>query len=283
VTIRIVTDSTCDLPYEVTQAQRISVVPLVINADGRSYRDGVDISRQEFYERLPHFKSSPTTSAPGIGVFRESYDRLAAEGAREILSIHIASSLSAVVNSARLAAHEVTAAKVTVLDSGQLSLGTGFLALTAARAAAEGATMDELLAQLANQARRTHVIAALDSVEYLHRSGRVSGFQSGLAALLQIKPLITMNDGRAGSERVRTRARAVRRVVELTAALGPLEQLALVHTNAPREAEALAAKALHLMPSGQPLLAVNVTSVIGAHIGPGAVGFACIAASPAQG
>ena len=278
MTIRIVADSTCDLPQAIVDEYGIAVVPLVINADGLSYLDGVDLLRQEFYERLPHFKSSPTTAVPGIGAFRNVYERLAAEGAREILSIHIASSLSAVADTARLAAQEVGAAKVTVLDSGQLSLGTGLMVLTAAEAARDGAPMRDLLDRLADQGQRTHVIAALDTVEFLRRSGRVSGFQSGIATLLKVKPLLTMHNGRAGSERTRTRARALRRVIELTAALGPLERLALLHTNAPREAEALAEQARHLFPQGQALLSANVTSVIGSHIGPGAVGFACIAA-----
>ena len=278
LSLRIVADSTCDIPQAIVDEYGIAVVPLVINADGLSYLDGVDLTRQEFYERLPHFKSSPTTAVPGIGAFRNVYERLAAEGAREILSIHIASSLSAVVDTARLAAQEVGAAKVTVLDSGQLSLGTGLMVLTAAEAARNGAPMGDLLDRLADQGQRTHVIAALDTVEFLRRSGRVSGFQSGIATLLKVKPLLTMHDGRAGSERTRTRARALRRVIELTAALGPLERLALLHTNAPREAEALAEQARHLFPQGQALLSANVTSVIGSHIGPGAVGFACIAA-----
>jgi DegV family protein with EDD domain len=278
LSLRIVADSTCDLPQAIVDEYGIAVIPLVINANGLSYLDGVDLLRQEFYERLPHFKSSPTTAVPGIGAFRNVYERLAAEGAREILSIHIASSLSAVADTARLAAQEVGAAKVTVLDSGQLSLGTGLMVLTAAEAARDGAPMRDLLDRLADQGQRTHVIAALDTVEFLRRSGRVSGFQSGIATLLKVKPLLTMHNGRAGSERTRTRARALRRVIELTAALGPLERLALLHTNAPREAEALAEQARHLFPQGQALLSANVTSVIGSHIGPGAVGFACIAA-----
>jgi DegV family protein with EDD domain len=282
MSIRIVADSTCDLPPDLVRAHRISVVPLVINADGHSYLDGVDLSRQEFYLRLPGYKSSPTTSVPGIGAFRDVYERLASEGADEILSIHIASSLSAAADTARLAAQETHGAKVTVLDSGQLSLGTGFMALTAAEEAARGAAMSELLERLADQGKRSHVIAALETVEFLRRSGRVSGFQSNIATLLRVKPLLTMHNGQAGSERVRTRTRALRRVIELTAALGPLERLALVHTNAPREAEALAAQSRHLFPAGQELLSVNVTSVIGAHIGPGAVGFACIASHVAS-
>jgi len=275
--IKIVTDSTCDLPETVTAEYGITVVPLYINVGNQSYLDGVELSRQEFYQRLPDYDPFPTTSMPGAEQFRQVYERLGAEGATEILSIHISISLSGVVNVARLGSQQTEAVPVTVLDSRQLSLGTGFLVLSAARAAAAGRSMAEIVALLEEQISRTHVFAALDTFEFLRRSGRVNGFRYGLGTLLSIKPLLKMYDGQAISETVRTRKRAFERLIQLVSDLGPLRQLALVHTNAPKDAEMLRQQAQYLFPDDRTPLSVDVTPVIGAHIGPGAVGFACVA------
>jgi DegV family protein with EDD domain len=275
---RIVTDSNCDLPQALVDEYGIAVVPMYINIGAQSYLDGVTMSRQEFYEGLPHFDSHPMTSAPGPGTFVETFERLAAEGATEILSIHVAGSLSAVINSARLAAEEWDTLPVTVFDSGNLTLGTGLQVIAAARAAAGGHTMDEIVALLEDQAARTYCFAALDTVEFLRRSGRLTRFQSSLASVLRIKPLLKMNAGEFDMERVRTRKAALARVIELLGELGPLEELTLVHTHAPEDAEALAHQAGHLVPDSGLSLTAEVTPVIGTHIGPGAVGFVAIQA-----
>jgi DegV family protein with EDD domain len=276
VTIRIITDSNCDLPPDIVQEYGITVVPMYINIGSKSYLDGVEMSRQEFYEGLPHFEAHPMTSVPGPGAFVEIYERLAAEGATEILAIHISSSLSAMVNSARLAAEEWDDLPVTVVDSGNLTLGTGLQVVAAAKAAAEGRSLSEILDLLEDLASRTFCYAALDTVEFLRRSGRLSRFQSSLASVLQIKPLLKMNNGEVEMERVRTRQRALDRVIELVDELGALEDLALVHTHAPERAEALRHRAAALFTGHGAPLSAEVTPVIGAHIGPGAAGFVAI-------
>jgi DegV family protein with EDD domain len=278
MSIRIVTDSNCDLPVELVKEHGIVVIPMYINIGTESYLDGVEMSRQEFYEGLPNFDTHPMTSVPGPGAFVETFEALASEGATEILSIHIASSLSAMANSARLAAGQWDKLPVTVFDSGNLTLGTGLQAVAAAKAAAEGRSMAEIVALLEDLASRTYCFAALDTVEFLRRSGRLTRFQWGLASALQIKPLLKMNNGEYDMERVRTRKMVLARVVELLGGLGPLEELALVHTHAPEEAEALARQASHLIPGGAVSLSAEVTPVIGTHIGPGAVGFIAIQA-----
>jgi DegV family protein with EDD domain len=277
VTIKIVTDSTCDLPDELAAEHGISVVPLYINIGTESYLDGIELSRRAFYEGLPDYKTFPTTAVPGVGAFKRVYERLANEGATEILSLHISISLSSVVNVARLAAEEVKSVRVTVLDSRQLSLGTGWLAMLAAKAAAARHSMEDILEQVKDQIRRSYVFAALDTLEFLRRSGRMNGIVAGLGTLIDLKPLLKMYDGQPTSERVRTNGRAYRRLIELVSAIGPLERLALVHTNAPDKAEQLRQQAQPLFPGDEEPLSVNVTSVIGSHIGPGAVGFAAVA------
>ncbi len=276
MSIRIVTDSSCDLPGDIIASFGISVVPMYVNVGTDSFLDGVDMSRQQFYEGLPQFEVHPTTSVPAPGQFVKVYEQLAAEGATQILSIHISSSLSAVANSARLAAEEVDSVPVIILDSGNLTVGTGLLALTAAKAVAEGKTLDEVLALLKDQIPRTYCFAALDTLDFLRRSGRLSRFQSSLGALLQVKPVLTMNDGSFEMERERTRKRALARVIELAEALGPLEELAVVHTHSLEEAQHLQKSAEHLFPVDSSPLFAEVTPVIGTHIGPGAVGFVAI-------
>lgn len=275
MTIKIVTDSTCDLPREIIEEYDITVVPLYINVGNEGFLDGVDISREEFYTRLPDYPTPPTTATPGPERFRQVYERLANEGATEILSIHISISLSGTLNGAQLGARETKSVPVTVLDSRQLSLGTGFLVLTAAKAAAEGRSMEEILEILEEQISRTYVFAALDTLEFLKRSGRMNWAVAGLGTLLQIKPLLHMHDGNPTSIKVRTREAALRRVIQLLKDLVPLERVALVHTHAPKEAERLRKRVESLLPSGK-LWSMDITPVIGAHIGPGAIGFACI-------
>lgn len=277
MSIRIVTDSTCDLPDDLLRKHDITVIPLYINIGEKGYLDRVDISREEFYRRLPTFETPPTTAAPSPDVFQQTYERLEAQGATEILSLHISESLSATVDVARVAAKETGTLPVTVMDARQLTLGTGFLALRAAREAAAGHTMKQILAVLDDQIARTHVFAALDTLEFLKRSGRMNWAIAGLGEVLQIKPLLKMYEGNPTSERVRTTNGATRRLLELLSDRQPLEQVAIVHTHATERAQQIQAKAAGLLPD-EGVLSVDITPVIGAHIGPGAVGFTCITA-----
>ncbi len=278
MTVRVVTDSTCDLTPDLAASAGIMVIPVYINLGDRSYLDGVDLTRTEFYARLPDFDPPPTTASPGPEPFRQTYEALAAEGADEIVSIHVAASLSTVCNVATAAARETQGARVTVVDSQQVSLGTGFLALTAARLAAAGRTAAEIVAALPDQIRRTRIFAALDTLEYLRRSGRVSALVAGLGSLLQIKPVLTVAEGVIRSDRVRTRSQAVQRILDLLGARGPLSHLAVLHTGARARAEALLAQVRHLAPPGEIPL-VEVTPAIGAHVGPEGLGLACVQAA----
>ena len=278
MSIKIVTDSTCDLPQDLLQKFGIKLVPLYINFGDQGYLDGEELTRQEFYQRLPECDPLPTTATPGVDAFKQVYEDLADSGASEILSIHISISLSATVAVARTAANETKKVPVTVLDSQQLSLGTGFLVLSAAKAAAEGKSMDEIVSMLNEQTSRTYVIAALDTLEYLKRSGRMNAVVARLGSVLKIKPILIMHDGEPTGERVRTRERALARLIEFISELGPLEQLALVHTNAAQEAKELFQRSKHLFANQEEPLSVDVTPVLGTNIGPGVVGFACITA-----
>lgn len=275
MSIRIVTDSTCDLPPDVVREHRITVIPCFVNFGDQSLRDGIDISRQEFYQRLVDANALPTTSAPGLGAFTQVYRRLTEEGATGIVSIHIAESLSNIVNVARVAAQAVSDVPIRVIDGGQITLGTGLLAVAAAEAAASGEDLAEIASRVKALSQRTYSFAALDTLTYLQRSGRVSRFASGLGAVLQVKPILKMHAGVVELERVRTRQRAEQRLLELAESMGSLERAAFVHTHALERAEALSRRADHMRPIGQPAWFGEVTPVIGAHVGPGAVGIVC--------
>lgn len=278
MSVRIVTDSTCDLPPGIIEKYGIHVVPLYINTGKEGYLDGIDITREEFYTRLPDFPEHPTTAVPSIERFRAAYNTLADEGATEVVSIHISEALSGVMDVARVAARTTTSVKVTVIDSQQLSLATGFLVQTAAEMAAEGRTVSDIQVVLQSQIQRSHVFAALDTLEFLKRSGRMNKYVANFASLLQIKPILTMYNGKPGTERVRTRDRAFRRLIELLKSVGKLEKVAIVHTHASMERIAeLREMAASLLPEGE-ILIEDITPVIGAHIGPGVVGFAAVAA-----
>jgi DegV family protein with EDD domain len=278
VTVKIVTDSTCDLPEDLMLRYGITVIPLYVNFGSRSYLDGIELSRQEFYEMLPDAEVFPTTAVPGISVFTKTYQDLADYGASEVLSIHISETLSATPQVATKAAEEAEAIAVTVFDPGQVTVGTGLAVLAAARAAEEGKSVAEIVPLLEDMAPRIHSYAALDTVEFLRRSGRLSAIQYGLSTILSIKPLITMHGGELSSARVRTAKGCIQHMIDLVAELGPLEELALVHTNAPLKAEKLYREASHLFSSDEPPLSVDVTPVIGAHVGPNAVGMVAVAA-----
>jgi DegV family protein with EDD domain len=275
MSIRIVVDSACDLPEDLARTYAIKVVPMYVNIGMLEYRDGIDLSRADFYEHISGYHPFPTTATPGPGTFRQAYEELIKEGASEILSLHISPALSSVVNHARVAAESMPEAKITVLDSQQLSLGAGFLAVTAAKAAADGKNMPEILALLEDQIKRTYVFAALDTLEYLKRSGRMSGMASLLGNLLQIKPIMRMYAGKPSSEKMRTRWRAVVRLVAIFKSLVPLESVALVYTRDVTRAEALLEQVKGLLPD-KPVFRTEITPVLGAHVGPGVIGFVCV-------
>lgn len=277
MTIKIVTDSTCDLPQSMVVKYGITVVPLYINLGHRSYLDGVELSHAEFYKQLQNGDEFPTTAAPGPEKFRQAYEQLVTGGATEILSIHVSAGLSATVNNARLAAKGIKGLPITVLDSKQLSLGMGFLVMTAAKAVTEGRSMAEIMVLLRDQMLRTHFFAILDNLEFLQQSGRVHKIVAGLGTILQIKPLFKFQNGNITFERIRTRRRAIKRLIELLATLTPLEQAAVVHSHVPNRAEEIRQQAQHFLP-GDEVWTIDVSPIIGAHVGPGAVGFVCVQA-----
>ncbi|GAB4501465.1 MAG: DegV family protein [Anaerolineales bacterium] len=276
MSLRIVTDSTCDLPEKTIRELEINVLPLNIHFGEKSYRDGVDLSREAFYRQLPESKPFPQTAAPGPENFRQLYGKIADEGARAILSIHISESLSATVKAARQAAEEFTRLPVTVLDSTQLSLGTGFLVEKAARLAGAGIALEEILVTLKEQMQRSYVFASLKTLEYLRRSGRMNSAVAHIGDFLKIKPLLHMHQGKASVERVRTQGKASAQLLTWLKQYAPFERLAIVHAGIEEEALALQEAVRAYFPEEDEPVPVQITPVLGAHLGVGALGFAAI-------
>jgi len=275
--VRIVTDSTCDLPEEVVSKYNITVIPLHINQGEKSYLDGIELTREEFYARLPDYKPAPTTATPSPETFRLKFEQLAEEGAQTILSIHISESLSATINSARVAAEQFKHIPVTVLDSTQLSLGLGFIVEKAAQMSELGHKMDEIVINLQELMKRTYVFASLKTLEYLRRSGRMHFALARLGEILQIKPLLHMNQGHPTAHRTRTQSRATERLMEWLRENAPYEKLAVVHAGVQAEAEAMRERVKEFLPESD-IPVVQITPVLGAHLGVGALGFACVSA-----
>ncbi len=279
MTIKIVTDSTCDLPKEVIDKLEITVVPAFINFGNESYLDGVEITRKEFYEKLPSFDGTPTTSAPAIGSFARAYKDLIEKGASHVISIHISSVLSGIYNVAVLAAEAMEDMVVKTFDAGNLSLGTGLIVEAAAKMAQTGKSINEIMDKIKDLAERTYCFAAIDTLKFLQRSGRISRLKAGFGGLLQIKPILQMNRDKIKMDAARTYKGAMQHLLDTLKSLGPLEAIALVHTNSPEKAEVLREYAKEIEDMVQQAYSMEVTPVIGSHIGPGAFGFVAIKAS----
>ncbi|MBN1977166.1 MAG: DegV family protein [Anaerolineae bacterium] len=278
MSIKIVTDSTADIPPHIAEDLGITVLPVYVNIGGNSYLDGVELTREEFYKNLPTYGSHPKTSAPSLGSVVEAYERLAGEGATQILSIHVALTLSGVQNVAHAAAQLVKSAAVTVFDSQQLTLGLGFQALAAAKAAALGRSMGEILEMLQGMVHRVYSFAALDTLEYLRRGGRLGRVQASVGNLLRIKPLLLLYEGGLTLEKTRTTRGVFARLYQSLRGLAPLENLAVVHAGAREKADELWSQVRHLVPGIDTPITAQVTPAIGVHVGPGAVGLVCVRA-----
>lgn len=272
--IGIVTDSTADLPPDVIEKYDIQVVPNLIILNGESLQDGVDLTREDFYTRLPLLNPPPTTATASSGAYQHAYEILFRRGARMILSIHPPNNLSGIFNAASIAA-QAFGERIHVVDSGQLTMGEGFQVLAAAEAIRQGMGIDTVISMLENMQHRTLVVAMLDTLEYVRRSGRVSWARARLGNLLQIKPFVELKHGVVSSlGESRTRTKGIQRLHELLRRLGKLERLAILHTNA--EADAIEfLHRLELETEITPFL-VNVTTVIGTHVGPNGLGFAAV-------
>ncbi|HUS85405.1 MAG TPA: DegV family protein [Anaerolineales bacterium] len=272
--IAIVTDSTADVPVETAESLNISVIPAVLTLDGETYIDGHDISRAEFYQRMPDLRTPPTTAVPSTIVFEETYQRLFARGVQRILSIHLSSKLSGMVNTAMQVARNY-GDRVKVFDSGQLTLGTGFQAIEAAQLVRNGLDFDQVVSTAKRIRETAYVVALIDRLEFMRRSGRVNWLRANIGDLLQFKQLVEVKDGLVHALiRTRTYTKAFEQLISIAFTWRNIKRLAVLHSGAPGKAKELAERVVDLCPND--LMMVDVTTVIGAHVGPGCVGLAVL-------
>jgi len=275
--IRVVTDSACDLPGPVVVENGVSIVPLSIRFGDTELVDGRDLTVEDFWARCTKSPVLPETAAPSPGAFAETFRGLAAGGADGIVCINLASKLSATIQAAQAAANDLDGSvPVQVIDSKTASLGQGILVLAAARMAAEGKSMEDVVGTVTDLVDRVRLIATLDTLDNLKKGGRIGGAQAFLGSMLSIKPVIQVIDGAVEQEsKQRTRTRSLRYLADKVAAAGAIEGLAVMHAQAPDLNEFLDLLS-RTVPRDQ-ILVGDVGPVIGTHAGPGAIGCAFFA------
>ena len=272
--VRIVTDSTADLPLQFAHDLGISVVPLSVIFGDEVFREGVDIGHDLFYDKLVHERDLPTTSAPSVGDFLEVYEPLLKE-TDEIVSVHLSSKLSATYNNACQAAKILAdrGARIEVMDSQAISLGLTFVTLAAARVAREGGDIEQIRAAVERTVRNIRIYVVVDTLEYLRRGGRIGRARAFLGTMLRVKPLLSLRDGEVHpEERVRTKARAMERLFQIATSYPNVQELAIGYSTNPKDAHDFELRLAAAMPQVN-ILVTRVGPVIGTHVGPGALAF----------
>ncbi len=274
--VRIVTDSASDLPLELAKQWDITVVPAYVIIDDKPYRGGVDITADEFYSKLEAGGPLPTTAQPSVADFTAAYRQLLGQG-HDVVSMHVSGKLSGTVNSAeqaRAALGDEAAGRIEVIDSQLASIPLGLMALSAARQAADAQSHSQLAEQARQGISRYHGLFLLDTLTYLQKGGRIGKAQAFVGSALNVKPILTIQDGVVHPvERVRSRGRALPRLVELAEQLAPLDQLAVVYSTQPEEAQSLKTRLAALVPLDE-IVVARFGPALGAYVGPGGVGVA---------
>jgi DegV family protein with EDD domain len=268
MTVKIITDSTSDMPAEVAKELGITVIPLYVNFGDEAYRDGVDLTTDDFYKRLTTDKTHPTTSTPAPADYAKEYDRLAEE-AEGILVLTISRKLSATYDSAKQALGErKSKCHIELLDSRLSLMGLGLIAITAAKAAKKGADLKEVLALTKDNIPRLDMRIAFDTLEYLRRGGRIGKAQAFFGSLLKVNPILTIKDGEVyPAARERSRAKAVDYLVNFAAGYAKIDEMAVEDATTPDEADGLVARLGASFPK-EKIYRSKVSPVIGAHVGP---------------
>jgi len=269
VAVKIVTDSVADLPPEVVEELGLTVVPLIIRFGEEVFRDGIDLTADQFYEKLKASKLFPVTSVPAPAAFADAYDKLAKE-ASGILAITLSSRFSAIYEVALQSIGLMKRKRrVEVFDSRWATMAEGFIVMEAAKAAKSGAGLDEVIEVARKTIPRVDFLAAFDTLEYLRRGGRIGKAQAFLGSMLKINPLVTLRDGVVEpAGRTRSRAKAIERLYNFAASYSHIEQMAVEDTACPDDAEMLVERLGAIFPKER-IYRSKMTPAIGTHTGPG--------------
>jgi DegV family protein with EDD domain len=271
--IKIVVDSTADVPTDIRTTYGIMVVPVLAQFGRESLRDDIDITRDQFYARLVESDEPPKTSAPSIGMFEEAFRELTADGS-EILSISLASDLSGTFGAARQAAQLVEGTRIACVDSRSVAMPLTYMAVAAAQAARAGHSLDEIVALVEAMRPRMVIYVALETLRYLEKGGRIGRVRALLGTMLNVKPILEVRDAQViPVEQVRTWKRVPPRMVELMQARGSFEELSVLYTTGRESAERLADLcATAGLRARDQIRVVQASAVLGSHVGPGALG-----------
>ncbi len=272
MTVKVVTDSSCDLPQELADELGIAIVPLTVRFGAEEFVDRLDLTAAEFWARCDASPTLPETAAPSPGAFEEAFRAAAADGHDGVVAILLSGGLSATVQAAQLAAEAVAETiPVRVIDSLQASAAVGALALNAARWAAADGKLDEIADAAVEEAKRTRLYATFDTLEYLRKGGRIGRAQAFFGSMLSMKPVIELVNGVVEAEsRQRTRSRSVRHLADKVREAGPVEHVIVLHADAP-DHEDLLAMLGEFVPR-ESILVTKIGAVIGTHAGPRAMG-----------
>ena len=280
--IAVITDTDASIPLTVAEKYKIVQVPITVQFGDESFRAVFDINDAATFARIDLDGKLPTTAAPSPGQFNQAYQAAFDGGARTVLCFTVSSEVSATYASARQASELFPGKDIRVIDTRSLCIGQGFMVLAAAEAVAGGASAEQAVAVAEATRERTHLFAALSTLKYLAMSGRVGHLAAGIAGMLEVKPILTIRDGKLDMlERVRTQSKAWKRVVELAtnaAADKPIKRLALLHVNAQDAANRFEAELRSALPCPKECMYVELTPGLSVHAGAGLVGASFVTA-----
>jgi DegV family protein with EDD domain len=271
MTVKIITDSVADIPSDIIEELGISVVPVLVRFGEETYRDGIDITNDEFYAKLVSSKVMPTTSVPSLDLFARTYARLAEE-TDEILVIMLSAKLSGLYNAAVQSADLMESkCRIEVIDSQNAVMAQGFIVIKAARAAREGASLDEIIEMVRQNIPRVEIRAAFDTLEYLKRGGRIGKAAALMGSMLKVNPVITLKDGVVEpAGRARSRSKAIDMLYDFAASYTHIEEMAVEGAACPGDVDSLV-KRLGTLFSEERIYRSRTTPVIGTHTGPGLI------------
>ena len=275
--IRVVTDSVSDIPADIVEELGITVVPAYVRFGNEVYKDGVELTTDQFFDRLMNGPEFPATSQPSVGDFSETYASVA-EGADGIVSVHVSSRVSGTVNSAQQGAGiSDVGCPIEVVDTFQASMGSGLVAIAAAEAARDGGSLEEVTAAAKDAIERAQCICLLDTLEYLIKGGRIGKAKGMLGSLLRIKPLIIIRDGEVHDlAKERTRRKAISRLDRTAREFGPLESVAVMYSTSRDEAERLAEALRPAVAGGEMPTVARFGPALGTYVGPDALGISLL-------